>query len=177
MICLHFSVFVRIAGRHRFPGIDVWLLGLFCATIIPTPLFAFCCCLFLPAEVPVPKFKNFMNRIAVRGLQFLLIKKPIYHLANQSFPTKSWNLAPNRDNLLRENHFLFYKIALVDETHLHAGRHYFLTALNKSLRTSRETNFRLIQAIYWSKNNFGEIHISQGLNWVFLCPIMALAQA
>ena len=48
---------------------------------------------------------NFMNRIAVRGLQFLLINKLIYHLGNQSFPTKSRNLAPNRDNLSRENHF------------------------------------------------------------------------
>ena len=36
--------------------------------------------------------------------------------------------------------------------------HYFLTALNKSLRTSRQTNFRLIQALNWSKINFGEIH-------------------
>ena len=44
-----------------------------------------------------------------------------------------------------------------------------LTTLNKSLRTSLETNFRLIEAFNWSKNNFGEIvHISQGLNWAFL---------
>ena len=113
-------------------------------------LFPLLCLPFAVVYVFLPRFQyrnwKFMNRIAVRGLQFLLIKKPIYHLANQSFPTKSyaWNLAPNRDNLLRENHFLFYKITLVDETHLHAGRHYFLTALNKSLRTSRETNFRLI---------------------------------
>ena len=57
-----------------------------------------------------------------------------------------------------------YKITLVDEAHLHAGRHYFFTALNESLRTSRETNFRLIQEFDWSKNNFGEIHISQGLD-------------
>ena len=42
-----------------------------------------------------------------------------------------------------------------------------LTGLNKSLRTSRETNFRLIQAFNWSKNNFGEIHISQEPEWVF----------
>ena len=144
VICLHFSVPVRIARLRRFTGIDVWLLGLFCATIIPTPLFAFGCCLFLPAEVPVPKLKfhdqHRCPRTSIRP------NKLIYHLANQSFPTKSWNLAPNRDNLLRENHFLFYKITLVDETHLHAGRHYFLTALNKILRTSRETNFRLIQA-------------------------------
>ena len=60
-----------------------------------------------------------------------------------------------------------YKITFVDETHLHPGRHYFLTALNKSLRTSRETNFRLIQTFNWSKNNFAEIHMSQGLDWVF----------
>ena len=56
---------------------------------------------------------------------------------------------------------------MVDEAHLHAGRHYFSTALNKSLRTSRETNFRLIQAFNGSKNNFGEILISQGLDWAF----------
>ena len=49
--------------------------------------------------------------------------KLIHHLANQSFPTKSWNVAPNRDNLPRENHFLCL--------HLHAGSHYFLTTLNK----------------------------------------------
>ena len=57
----------------------------------------------------LPRFQyrnwNFMIRIAVRGLQFLL-KKLIYHLANQSIPTKLWNLAPNRNNLSRENHFL-----------------------------------------------------------------------
>ena len=47
------------------------------------------------------------------------------------------------------------------------GCHYVLTVLNKSLPTSRETNFRLIQAFNWSKNNFGEIHISQGLDWAF----------
>ena len=58
---------------------------------------------------------------------------------------------------------IVYKITWVDETHLHAG----LTTLNKSLQTSRETNLRLIQAINWSKNNFGEIHICQGLDWAF----------
>ena len=42
-----------------------------------------------------------------------------------------------------------------------------LTGLNKSLRTSRETNFRLIQAFNWSENNFGEIHTSQEPEWVF----------
>ena len=136
-----------------------------CDDYIPTPLFAFSGCLFLPAEVPVPKLK-FPDQDRCPRTS-ILPNKLIYHLANQSFPTKSWNLAPNRDNLLRENHFLFYKITLVDETHLHAGRHYYLTALNKSLRTSRETNFRLIQAFNWSKSNFGEIHISQGLDWTF----------
>ena len=60
-----------------------------------------------------------------------------------------------------------YKIAFVDEKHLHAGRHYYLTALNESLRISRETIFRLIQAFNWFKNNFGEIHISQELDWAF----------
>ena len=57
VICLHFSVLVRIVRRRRFTGIDVWLLWSFCAPIILTPLFAFSCCLFLPAEVPVPKLK------------------------------------------------------------------------------------------------------------------------
>ena len=52
--------------------------------------------------------------------------------------------------------------------HLNAGRHYFMTVLNKSLRTSLEANnFWLIQAFNWSKNNFSEIHISQGLDWLF----------
>ena len=73
-------------------------------------LFPLLCLPFAVVYFFLPRFQyrnwNFMNRIAVRGLQFLLIKKPIYHLANQSFPTKSWNLAPNRDNLSRENHFL-----------------------------------------------------------------------
>ena len=41
-------------------------------------------------------------RIAVRGPP----KKLIYHLANQSTPTKSWNLSPNRNNPSRENQFL-----------------------------------------------------------------------
>ena len=30
--------------------------------------------------------------------------------------------------------------------------------------TSLETNLWLIQAFNWSKNNFGEIHMSQGLD-------------
>ena len=38
-----------------------------------------------------------------------------------------------------------YKITFGDETHLHPGHHYFLTALNESLWTSRETNFQLIR--------------------------------
>ena len=37
--------------------------------------------------------------------------------------------------------------------------------LNKSWQTSPDTNS---QAFNWSKNNFGEIHISQGLDWAFL---------
>ena len=49
---------------------------------------------------------NFITRIAVRGLQFLLIKTNISSSKSVLFPTKSWNLAPNRDNLSRENHFL-----------------------------------------------------------------------
>ena len=73
----------------------------------------------------------------------------------------------NGTNFQEKTISFVYKITLVDETHLHAGRHYFLTALNKSLRTSREANFRLIQAFNWSKDNFGEIHISQGLDWAF----------
>ena len=40
-----------------------------------------------------------------------------------------------------------------------------LATLNNCLRTSPETNFRLISKFNWSKNNFGEIHISQGLDW------------
>ena len=35
------------------------------------------------------------------------------------------------------------------------------------LETSPETIFRLIQAFNWSKNNFGEINIPQGLDWAF----------
>ena len=35
-----------------------------------------------------------------------------------------------------------------------------LTKLNKRFRPSPETYFRLIQAYNWSKNNFGEIHVS-----------------
>ena len=93
--------------------------------------------------------------------------KLIYHLANQSFPMKSWNLAPNREKLQEKTISFVYKITLVDETHLYMGCHYVLTVLNKSLRTSRETNFRLIQAFNWSKNNFGEIQISQELDWAF----------
>ena len=53
--------------------------------------------------------------------------------------------------------------------------HYsFLKTLNKSLRTSLETIFRLISSACWSKNNFGEIHISFGLDWVCvsLCTII-----
>ena len=97
-------------------------------------LFPLLCLPFAVVHFFLPRFQyrnwNFMNRIAVRGLQFLLINKLIYQLGNQSFPTKSRNLAPNRDNLSRENHFLCFQLTLVDEKHLHAGRHYFLTALN-----------------------------------------------
>ena len=35
------------------------------------------------------------------------------------------------------------------------------------LETFLETIFRLIQAFNWSKNNFGEINIPQGLDWAF----------
>ena len=35
------------------------------------------------------------------------------------------------------------------------------------LETSPETIFQLIQAFNWSKNNFGEINIPQGLDWAF----------
>ena len=38
--------FSFLARRRRFTRINVWLLWLFCATIIPTPLFRFCCCFF-----------------------------------------------------------------------------------------------------------------------------------
>ena len=52
-------------------------------------LFPLLCLPFAVVYFFLPRFQyrnwNFMNRIAVRGLQFLLIKKPIYHLANQSF--------------------------------------------------------------------------------------------
>ena len=72
-------------------------------------LFPLLCLPFAVVYFFLPRFQhrnwNFMIRIAVRGLQFFL-NKLIHHLANQSFLTKSWNLAPNRDNLSRENHFL-----------------------------------------------------------------------
>ena len=42
---------------------------------------------------------------------------------------------------------------------------FLLKTLNKSLRISPDTNS---QAFNWSRNNFGEIHISQGLDWAFL---------
>ena len=52
-----------------------------------------------------------------------LPNKLIYHLANQSFPI---------GRTFQEKTISFvYKISLVDETHLHLGRHYFLTALIK----------------------------------------------
>lgn len=39
----------------------------------------------------------------------------------------------------------------------------------ESLRTSPENNLRFILSVYnWSKNSFGEIHVSQGLDWTFL---------
>ena len=37
----------------------------------------------------------------------------------------------------------------------------------KRFRSSAEISFRLIQAYNWSKNNFGEIHISQRRDWAF----------
>ena len=46
-------------------------------------LFPLLCLPFAVVYLFLPRFQyrnwNFMNRIAVRGLQFLLIKKPIYH--------------------------------------------------------------------------------------------------
>ena len=70
-------------------------------------------------------------RIAVRGVQFLL-KKLIYHLANQSTPTKSWNLAHSEKSLKIKPIPLFTKsLSSIKRTmYHHAGRHYFLTALN-----------------------------------------------
>ena len=73
-------------------------------------LFSLLCLPFAVVYFSLQRFQyrncNFMIRIAVRGLQFFLLNKLIYHLASQSFPPKSWNLAPNRDNLSRENHLL-----------------------------------------------------------------------
>ena len=46
--------------------------------------------------------------------------------------------------------------------------------VKKVLRTSLETNFRLIQALNWSKINFGEIHVSQRPDWAFLCHLFSL---
>ena len=43
----------------------------------------------------------------------------------------------------------------------------FFSLFYKAL-ASRETNFPLIREYNWSKNHFGEIHISQGLVWVLL---------
>ena len=86
--------------------VDVALLELTfgCFDCFVRRLFSLLC---LPLAVVcffLPRFQyrnwNFMIRIAVRGLQFLL-KKLIYHLANQSIPTELWNLAPNRNNLSR----------------------------------------------------------------------------
>ena len=37
----------------------------------------------------------------------------------------------------------------------------------KVCRPLRETNFRLIQAFNWSRNTFGEIQITQGIDWSF----------
>ena len=39
---------------------------------------------------------------------------------------------------------------------------YLSTTLNKSLQTSSETNFPLIQAFKWSQNNFGEFTYPNG---------------
>ena len=164
MICLHFSIFVQSACRCLFTGIDVWLLWLLCDDYSHSSV---CLLLFISScRGPAQKLKfHDQDRCPQTSIP---PNKLIYHLASQSFPTKSWNLAPNWDNLQDKNISFVYKITLVDETHLNAGRHYFMTALNKSLRTSREANnFRLIQAFNWSKNNFSEIHISQGLDWVF----------
>ena len=39
-----------------------------------------------------------------------------------------------------------------------------------------ETKFPFIQVFNWSKNNFGEIHISRGLDWAFslFVPLFSL---
>ena len=46
--------------------------------------------------------------------------------------------------------------------------------MNKSLRTSSRTNN---QAFNWSKNNFVEIRISQGLKWTFPSPYHLIHQS
>ena len=147
ILAFSFELRVDVASLElTFGCLDCFVRRLFPLLCLPFAVVYF----FLPRF----QYRNWNFMIRSLSADFNSSYKLIYHLASQSFPTKSWNLAPSRENLF----------PLVDETRLLAGRHYFLTALTKSLRTSREANFRLIQAFNWSKNNFGEIHISQGLD-------------
>ena len=56
--------------------------------------------------LPRFQYRNWNFMIRSLSADFNFSYKLIYHLASQSLPTKSWNLAPSRENLSRENHVL-----------------------------------------------------------------------
>ena len=47
------------------------------------------------------------------------------------------------------------------------SRYYLLTTQIKVCEPIMKPSFDLCQAFNWSKNNFSQIHIFQGLNWAF----------
>ena len=101
-----------------FGYFDCFVRRLFPLLSLPFAVVFFSSCRGSSTEIEIS-----VIRITVRWLQFLL-----KNLANQSTPTKSWNLAPNRNNLPTEDttNSSVYKITFADETHLQAGRYLFL---------------------------------------------------
>ena len=142
VICLLFSLFVRILRRRRFTGIDIWLLWL-------------CDNYFHRYHYFPPRFLcrnwNLTIRITVRGLQFLLKKNDVTSRKSvnsnniveyssqraQSFKIKSFPLFTKSLSWMKRTS---PKEAIIFSLPLS-------TALNKSLWTSLGGNFRLISSV------------------------------
>ena len=122
---------------------------------------------FVPRLFPLlclPLAVVFMTRIAVHGLQFLL--KSWYDISS-SKPVNSNEIAESSSQ--SEQSLKIKPFPLFTKSLSAMKRTSTLDAIISWQRwvkvcTSRETNFRLIQAFNRSKSNFG---LSQGLDWAF----------
>ena len=99
ILAFSFELRVDVASLElAFGCLDCFVRRLFPLLCLPFAVVYF----FLPRF----QYRNWNFMIRSLSADFNFSYKLIYHLASQSFPTKSWNLAPSRENLSRENHVL-----------------------------------------------------------------------